>query len=132
MNVLLDTHIVIWGALEPKNLPDLFKEALEDDHIHLHVSAITAWEVLILNEKSQIDLHTDEPANWISKVYKETPITVLPINHEIAIQSRLIDLPQKDPADRFIGATATVFNMPLMTVDKLFTRSKLIRIFGQS
>ena len=130
MNILLDTHIVLWSALAPENLSDPFKEALEDEHMKLNVSAITAWEILILNEKSQIDLHTDEPAKWISKVYRETPIAVLPINHEVAIQSRLIDLPQRDPADRFIGATATVFDMPLMTADKSFLKSKMIKIFG--
>ena len=131
MNILLDTHIVVWSALEPENLFDRFKEALEDESTMLHVSAITAWEILILNEKSQIDLHAEQPAKWISKVYKETPITVLTINHEVAIQSRLIDLPQKDPADRFIGATAKVFDMPLITVDTLFKKSKEIRIFDQ-
>ena len=130
MNILLDTHIVIWSALEPEHLSEQFKAALEDENTRLHVSAITAWEILILNEKSQIDLHVKDPAKWISKIYKETPITVLPINHEIAIQSRSIDIPQKDPADRFIAATAKVFDMPLMTVDKHFQKSSEIRLFG--
>ena len=132
MNILLDTHIVIWSALEPEHLSEQFKAALEDENTRLHVSAITAWEILILNEKSQIKLKVKDPAKWISKVYKETPIIVLPINHEVAIQSRSVDLPQKDPADRFIGATAKVFDMPLMTADKLFQKSKEIRLFGQT
>ena len=132
MNILLDTHIVIWSALEPENLFEHFRAALEDENTRLHVSAITAWEILILNEKSQIKLKVKDPAKWISKVYKETPIIVLPINHEVAIQSRSVDLPQKDPADRFIGATAKVFDMPLMTADKLFQKSKEIRLFGQT
>ena len=46
------------------------------------------------------------------------------INHEVAIQSRLVDLPHQDPADRFLAATAMVYDLILVTADLRLLSSK--------
>jgi len=40
----------------------------------------------------------------------------------LAIESRQVNLPHQDPADRFLAATATVYDLTFVTADK--------RIFG--
>jgi PIN domain nuclease of toxin-antitoxin system len=40
------------------------------------------------------------------------------LNYEVAIQSRLIDLPHQDPVDRFLAATAKVYDLMLVTADE--------------
>jgi PIN domain nuclease of toxin-antitoxin system len=45
------------------------------------------------------------------------------LTHEIALHSRMIELPHRDPADRFIAATALVNGFHLATSDQpTFTR----------
>ena len=45
------------------------------------------------------------------------------INHEVAMQSRLIKLPHQDPADRFIAASAVVYDLVLVTADKYLIKA---------
>jgi PIN domain nuclease of toxin-antitoxin system len=45
--------------------------------------------------------------------FKEAPLT-----HEVALRTRAIDLPHRDPADRFLAATASVYGLTLVTGDE--------------
>ena len=47
-----------------------------------------------------------------------------PVNHEVAIESERIDLAHQDPADRFLAATAVVFDLTLVTADDRLLKSK--------
>ena len=58
------------------------------------------------------------PAEWIKNVLEDLPFREAPINFEIAVQSRRIELPHQDPADRFLAATAMVYDLVLATADK--------------
>jgi PIN domain nuclease of toxin-antitoxin system len=54
---------------------------------------------------------------------------VLPINGRISL--RALSLPgtyPKDPADRIIGATALVENLPLITADREIRKSHAVRM----
>ncbi len=41
------------------------------------------------------------------------------MNHEVVIQRRKINLSDQDPADRFMTASALVYDLTLITSDKL-------------
>jgi PIN domain nuclease of toxin-antitoxin system len=40
------------------------------------------------------------------------------LNREVALQSRRLSIPTQDPADRFIAATAQVYELILVTDDR--------------
>ena len=80
------------------------------------LSPISVWEVLILAEKGRISLKSN-PIDWIDQSLKSLALREAPLNWQIAILSRQIDLPQQDPADRFIAATAIYYQLQLATVD---------------
>jgi len=117
MNLLLDTHILLWSLLEPSRLSRRIAHELENDDNHLWISPITTWETLILIEKGRIEIDSD-PIDWIREIFSTVPLREAPLNHEIAIQSRRIQLPHKDPADRFIAATAVIYGLTLVTADE--------------
>ncbi len=75
-------------------------------------------------EKGRIVLD-EEPVNWMAAVLKTIPFRQAVINHEIAMQSRIFELPHQDSADRFIAASALVYELTLITSDK-----KLIQAAG--
>ena len=117
MNLLLDTHILLWSLLEPSRLSQRISHELENGDNHLWISPITTWETLILIEKGCIEIDLD-PIEWVHEIFSTVPLKEAPLNHEIAIQSRRIQLPHKDPADRFIAATAVVYGLTLVTADE--------------
>ena len=115
--LLLDTHILLWSLLDPERLSDKVTGELEDPASEIWISSITTWEVIILSEKGRVELD-DEPVAWMQNVLTSMPFKQATLNHEVAMQSRLIKLPHQDPADRFIAASAAVYDLILVTSDK--------------
>lgn len=70
----------------------------------------------MLAEKGRITIGSDiEKA--VRDLFHEIPFKEAPINQEVAIQSRIVNLPHQDPADRFLAATAMVYDLTLVTAD---------------
>lgn len=125
MKLLLDTHIFLWSLLEPIHLTKRVATELENPSNELWVSSIVLWEVLILAEKERVTLDPD-PVTWIRNVLRAVSFKEAPLNHEVALQSRSIDLPHQDPVDRFLAATALVYDLTLVTADERLLRSQKI------
>jgi PIN domain nuclease of toxin-antitoxin system len=117
MKILLDTHIWIWYLAGSSNLPTPFKELLESKKNEVWLSPISVWEALVLTEKNKINLLYDSKL-FTREAFKLWPVKEAFLNFEVALKSKEINLPHKDPADRFIAATALVYGLRLMTVDK--------------
>jgi len=127
MRYLLDTHIWLWSLLAPNNLDNNVIDVLKNSDNELFISPITIWETLILAEKGRITL-LPTPEEWITIAFKRSPIKEAKLSHAIAIRSRSIKLPHKDPADRFITATALEYDLTLITVDEKLRQSQEIKI----
>ena len=123
MKLLLDTHIFLWAFLEPDQLTEPVADALEASSNELWLSPISTWECLVLARKGRMILEPD-PAVWLRKRIEELRPTEAPVNHEVAIASERIDLTHQDPADRFLAATAAVFDLTLVTSDERLLKSK--------
>lgn len=129
MKILLDTHVIIWCAAEPEKLPEKMAEELEDEQNELWFSPISVWEIILLAEKKRIRLKPD-PTRGVRKLLSKLPLREASINQEVAIMSRQIDLPHQDPADRFLAATALVYDLTLATADKRLLNSKQFKILS--
>src|SRR3972149_9299501 len=101
----------------------LAAEALEASSSELWLSPITTWECLLLATKGGARLEPD-PEVWIRKRLEELRPIEAPVNHEVVIESERIDLAHQDPADRFLAATAVVFDLTLVTADDRLLKSK--------
>ena len=123
MRLLLDTHIWIWSLLTPERLTERIVSEIESSENEIWLSPISIWELLLLVEKGRVILD-EEPVAWIEKALKNMPVLEAPLNKDVAIQSRLVDLPHQDPADRFIAATAIVYDLTLVTSDGQLLDSK--------
>jgi PIN domain nuclease of toxin-antitoxin system len=69
----------------------------------------------MLHAKGKIRLHGD-PAEWISKATART--REAPLTHEIALAAQQLPWTHRDPADRFLAATAQVLGLTLVTADE--------------
>ena len=116
MRLLLDTHIILWSAAEPEKLSQNIKEELKNDSNELWFSPISVWEIILLAEKGRISLGPDIEKS-VREIFRKIPLNEATLNHEVAIQSRSVRLPHQDPADRFLAATAIVYDFTLVTAD---------------
>lgn len=129
MRVLLDTHVWLWSLLDPDQLAPAIRELIESGDHELLLSAITPWEVLLLHERGRLDLGA-EPARWLDFALAEYAVTEVPIDRAIAVASRRVELPHRDPADRFLAATALLHGLVLATHDEALLRAPAIDTLG--
>ncbi|MCP4575263.1 MAG: type II toxin-antitoxin system VapC family toxin [Deltaproteobacteria bacterium] len=129
MKLLLDTHIILWSTAEPERLPPRIIHELADPHGELWFSPISVWEILVLAEKKRILLKGDR-FKAVRRIFKRIPIQEAPLNREVAIRSRQVDLPHQDPADRFLAATALVYNLTLVTADKRIIEAESVPVLS--
>lgn len=126
MNVLLDTHIWLWSFLEPRRIGRKLAAILEEPANQLWLSPVSVWEALVLFQLRRIQIASD-PAVWIRQALAKGLTTEAALTHEIAIHSRLMDLPHKDPADRFLVATALLNGFALATADRNLLKLRSIK-----
>ncbi len=126
--ILLDTHVLIWLALEPQELSRVAKDAIRGARREggLAVAEITLWEIAWLAENGRIQT-TASVESFVRECTSK--VNVLPITPAIA--ARAVSFPDvfpKDPQDRLIAATALVEGIELVTHDKSIKKSGLVPI----
>jgi PIN domain nuclease of toxin-antitoxin system len=129
LNLLLDTHIILWSAAEPERLPRSVSEELENPSNHLWFSPISVWEIHLLAEKGRISIGLNLEKS-IRDLFRGLPLKEAVLNQEVAIRSRYVDLPHRDPADRFLAATAFVYGLTFVTADKRFADVKDFQVLA--
>jgi len=117
MRLLLDTHVWLWSLLEPERLSKRIRKALENPGNELWLSPISAWEVLVLCQKGRVELQPDA-RTWIATALSTAPLKEATLTHEIAVATESVQLPHRDPADRFLAATAQIYGLTLVTADQ--------------
>jgi len=120
MKLLLDTHLLLWAAGEPKRLSKQARSLIDNTENELLFSPGSLWEVAIKRGLGREDFKVDPRLlrrGLLDNGYNELPITS---EHVVATES----LPpiHRDPFDRVLVAQATVEGITLLTVDSLVSR----------
>ena len=131
MRLLLDTHIWLWSLLEPGRLSRRVKRELADPASELWLSPISVWELSVMLRRGRVRLEHDFH-EWVETALKRAPLREAPVTNDVAMATYDIDLPHRDPADRFLAATATVFDLTLVTGDKRLIAAKGIATLANS
>ena len=125
--ILVDTHIVVWLALDQTHLSKNARAAIDDARRNgdgLAISDITLLELATLSSKGRIRLDISLES-FLREV--EARFIILPISGRACV--RALGLPAaypKDPADRIIGATALLEGLSLLTADRAIRRSRAL------
>ena len=127
MRLLLDTHIWIWSDLEPWRLTSDITRILSDTENELWLSPISVWELIVHVEKKRITLEKDV-LTWIAASKQELSLREAPMSWAVAEELRFVVLRHRDPADRFLVATARVQDLTLVTADRTLMEIDGVRI----
>lgn len=119
MNLLLDTHVLIWLVEGSDNLSQSAKQAIEDDRNRLYLSMASLWEMTIKISlgKLQLGISLDRV---VESYLLPSSIEILPIDLKHLLVLRDLPLHHRDPFDRILISQAQAEELTLVSGDRLF------------
>ena len=108
--VLVDTCALIWLATGDAKLSRSARETVQDAEL-LCFSSISIWEIARKVKKGELEIPVT-PGRFAMKE--------LPLDHAIMLHASALPEIHKDPADRFIIATALLNGCVVVTGDRRF------------
>jgi PIN domain nuclease of toxin-antitoxin system len=120
--ILLDTHVLLWWALDPERLSPAAAKAIQAMELQGGLaSAISIWELGIKIRRGALDmgLPIEELAR---RIEKSGIVQLLPVDTAVWLRSLELPWDHRDPADRVIVATALLRGVPLVTADQTIHR----------
>lgn len=120
MNLLLDTHLLLWAAATPERLSDEASKLIQNRENRLYFSAASIWEITIKRGLGRTDFHVD-PA-LLRRGLIENGYDELPVTSTHAIEIGYLPAIHKDPFDRMLVAQAGSEGLLLLTSDALVAR----------
>ncbi|WP_373511839.1 type II toxin-antitoxin system VapC family toxin [Persicitalea sp.] len=118
MNLLLDTHTLIWFFDGSDNLSDEATVKIEDPVIGKFLSVASFWEIAIKISigKLRMELSMEN----LERLVWENDMDILPIRIEHTFPLRNLPFHHKDPFDRLIVAQLLVEGMDIVSGDEVF------------
>jgi PIN domain nuclease of toxin-antitoxin system len=117
MNILLDSHALIWALHNPGELRPAARQALENPENLVFFSAGAAWELELKAAKGKLVL----PERWLEAAV-ETGFRALPVTAEDAAASARLPWHHNDPFDRLFIAQAARRGWRMATRDAFSPR----------
>lgn len=126
MQLLLDTHVLLWALLEPQKLSPTLRNALEDSDNTLIVSAASAWEIATKWRLGKLQHARAVVENYAMALHRLAAIE-LPISGAVARQAGLWEVAHRDPFDRLLAAQARSDDLLLASTDLAFAQFEGVR-----
>ena len=128
MRVLLDTHALLWWALNDPRLSTRAGATLASFDTEVFVSAASAWEVATkfrIGKLPGAGLMAQDFSARIERLgFRELPITV-----EHGQRAGLLPGSHRDPFDRILMAQAQAENLPIVSNAEIFDEHHVRRIW---
>ena len=120
MNLLLDTHVLLWWLDANPTLSEKAKSTIADGNNLVFVSAAVIWEIRIKQALGKLEI----PSNF-RQILDRQPFEMLSITAEHA--HAVGDLPthHRDPFDRMLIAQATIEHLTMVTRDTIIKEYKI-------
>ncbi len=116
--VLCDTCALIWLATGDARLSRMARAAIRDAEL-LCFSSISIWEVARKVKAGELEIPVS-PTRFAAMLVKQYGMKELPLDNAIMLRASALPEIHKDPADRFIIATALLNDCVVATGDRRF------------
>lgn len=112
MNVLLDSHALLWALHDPERLSARAAEVIRDPRRAVFFSAASAWELELKAAKGKLTL----PEAWLAAA-EETGFLQIAVSAAVAQASARLPWHHNDPFDRMLVAHAVEHGLQVATRD---------------
>lgn len=114
MDLLLDSHVLLWWDSGSPRLKPTVRAVLRDPTNTVYVSAATPWELSIKLRKGKLDLHCGP-----EELIEANGFVPLPIEARHGTLAGSLDWSHPDPFDRVLVAQALANNLILVHADRI-------------
>ena len=119
MNLLMDSHTVLWFGSDNPKLSPVAIDLIEDSRNQIFVSIASLWEIAIKISLGKLQI--EQPLGEYVKTHLfSNDIQILPISQSHIMQVIMMPFHHKDPFDRMIVAQSLVENIPIIGIDAKF------------
>jgi len=116
VNLLLDTHVVLWWLDDDPTLGVRARQAIADPDNTVYLSAVVVWEIRIKQALGKLDVPEDFESVLADQPFVDLPVTV---HHAHAI-ARLPAV-HRDPFDRMLVAQAMTEGFHIVSRDAVLS-----------
>ena len=118
MDILLDTHTLIWSLSKPTLIPENSRSLIKSIDNKCYVSIASLWEVAIKFSLGRLIIESDLDLFFNSTF--ESGLQLLPISENHVLSVATLPFHRKDPFDRIIIAQAKTDNLTIISKDPQF------------
>ena len=112
MDLILDTHALLWLVTGGRQLSQLLVDQLADPDTRCFVSAVTAWEYTDLHLRGRLPGSAPLPI-----AQERLGFVILDVPADLWVQAQELPPIHGDPVDRMLVAHAKALDMTLATAD---------------
>lgn len=125
--IVLDTHALLWWALDPEKLSPAAVEICDRmERDGGFASAISIWEIGVKVRHGKLDLGLPFP-EFVRRLESSAVVELVPVDTSIWVQTVTLDWAHRDPADRVIVVTALQKKLPILSKDETIHAFKSVQ-----
>ena len=116
--ILLDTHALLWWALDPDKLSArAVEECARMERDGGFASSVSIWELAVKLKNGKLDIGISL-AEFVRRIELGGVVELLAVDTSTWLQTVSLEWDHRDPADRIIVATAIAKGVPVLTRDE--------------
>jgi PIN domain nuclease of toxin-antitoxin system len=112
--LLLDTHALVWWALDDRALSKKVRRLIGNERTSVYVSAATAWEIAAKVRLRRLEWRAGDS---VERYCIGQRFELLPVTFAHAERAGSWPQPHGDPFDRMLAAQSAIENLRLATND---------------
>ena len=117
MRVLIDTHYVLWSAINSTRMEPWAKKLIADLNNEILVSAASLYEISLKVRYGKLPEAVEFESDLIVNIEKRLGYTLLPLEPESMMRAARFEDAHADLFDRMIAAQAIQNNLPILSTD---------------
>ncbi len=128
MNVLLDTHALLWFLKDDPLLSAVAKATIEEPQNRKLVSVASCWEIAIKAGLKKLNL-SEPTRTFLGRELSRNNLELLQVTLEHATAVEMLPAHHKDPFDRLLVAQAMIENIAIVSIDDKVDQFAITRIW---
>ncbi len=117
MRILIDTHYVLWSALNSSRMPSWSRTLIADLNNEILVSSASLYEISLKVRYGKLPEAVEFESDLIVNIEDRLGYTLLPLEPGSMMRAARFDRDHADPFDRMIAAQSIENDLPVLSTD---------------